>query len=151
MPEYLVVQIRKFNYSASWVPTKIDVLIDAPDQIDLEKLRGKGLQEGEVVMKDEPAPAAAAPQVPLFNEEVVQMLMMMDIPRVRAERASHNTMGQDADAAVGWLFSHLDDPSTYMLNLFNHTSAKFVESLPNFGAWRLLQISTLLFSNPPEM
>lgn len=117
MPEYLVIQMRKFHYSSSWVPTKIDVLIDAPDNLDIEKLRGHGLQPGETAMKDDAPAAAAEAEGPKINEDIVQMLMAMDIPRVRAERAVFNTQGQDADAAVGWLFSHLDDPGMCTFHL----------------------------------
>jgi ubiquitin carboxyl-terminal hydrolase 5/13 len=109
-PEYLVIQMRKFYVdTGSWIPKKLDVILDVPDELDLEWLRSHGKKPEEELLPEEDKSAPAAPAKPQYNEEVVAMLVAMDIPRVRAERASHATMGQPADAAMDWLFSHLED------------------------------------------
>lgn len=46
-PDYLIIQLKKFDVDASWVPYKLDVEVEMPDEIDLGCLRGTGLQSGE--------------------------------------------------------------------------------------------------------
>ena len=51
--------MKKFDVDESWVPYKLDVEVEMPDEIDLESIKAAGgLQDGEEVMPDEPAPAA---------------------------------------------------------------------------------------------
>ncbi|XP_040205363.1 ubiquitin carboxyl-terminal hydrolase 13 isoform X2 [Rana temporaria] len=51
-PEYLVIQIKKFTFGLDWVPKKLDVMVDMPDILDINHLRGKGLQPGEEELPD---------------------------------------------------------------------------------------------------
>ena len=83
--------------------------IDVPPQLDLSALQGTGLQPHEHEL---PAggPAQPAPSAPLVNEADVEMMVSMDIPRVRAERALFATGNNGVETAMGWLFEHLDDP-----------------------------------------
>lgn len=106
MPKYLMVQVRKFKLDSGWVPMKMDVDIIAPDELDLEPFRSHGLQPGEVELPTEDSPEPVIP----WDEEVVSQLVAMDIPLVRAQRASVATKS-DANAAMEWLFSNIDDPS----------------------------------------
>lgn len=54
LPDYLMIQLNKFTIGSDWVPRKLDVLVDVPEQLMIEQLRGNGLQEGEIEL-----PAAA--------------------------------------------------------------------------------------------
>ena len=54
----LSLQLKKFDVDESWVPYKLDVEVELPDEIDLESIRSAGgLQDGEEAMPDDPAPA----------------------------------------------------------------------------------------------
>lgn len=46
-PKYLAMQVHRFVLGADWLPRKINVRVKMPTELDLEHLRGKGLQEGE--------------------------------------------------------------------------------------------------------
>lgn len=54
-----------------------------------------------------PSEAPAAPQ---FDEAIVQQVMELGFPRVRAEKAAVATHGQDVQAAMEWIFAHASDP-----------------------------------------
>ena len=51
-PDYLMIQLNKFTIGDDWVPRKLDVLIDVPQQLNIEELRGRGLQPGEVELPE---------------------------------------------------------------------------------------------------
>ena len=36
-----------YHVAKNWTPKKLEVLVDAPDQLDLEHLRGSGPQPGK--------------------------------------------------------------------------------------------------------
>ena len=66
-PPYLAVQMQRFFIDSNWTMKKRDVLVAAPDTLDLEPLRAQGLQPGETLLPDDApaataATAAAAPQ-----------------------------------------------------------------------------------------
>lgn len=44
-----------------WTPKKLEVLVDVPDALDLEHLRGRGAQPGEALQPEAPQAAAANP------------------------------------------------------------------------------------------
>ena len=52
-PDYLMIQLNKFTIGDDWVPRKLDVLVDVPQQLIIEELRGRGLQPGEVELPDD--------------------------------------------------------------------------------------------------
>ena len=110
-PEYLTLQIAKFKTDEGWIPKKVAMSLDVPDILDLDHLRGTGLQPGETALPEAaPAPAAASSassqsDATLFDESIVAQLVDMGIPLVRAQHASHANRGGDADAALQWLFS----------------------------------------------
>ena len=52
-PDYLVVQVNKFTVADDWTPKKLDVVIDAPNELDLTPYRGRGLQPGEEELPEE--------------------------------------------------------------------------------------------------
>ncbi|KAG1668095.1 Ubiquitin carboxyl-terminal hydrolase 5 [Nymphon striatum] len=48
-PDFLMIQLKKFTLGADWVPMK---LVEMPDTIDLNTLRGYGLQPNETEMPE---------------------------------------------------------------------------------------------------
>jgi ubiquitin carboxyl-terminal hydrolase 5/13 len=108
-PDVLVVNARKMTVE-NWVPIKIDVPVLVPDEpFPLDPYLSKGQQAEEELLPEEASPASS---VPAFapNPEAVAMLEAMGFPRVRCEKALHATGNSDANAAMEWLFGHMDDP-----------------------------------------
>ncbi|VFV22547.1 ubiquitin carboxyl-terminal hydrolase 5, partial [Lynx pardinus] len=62
-PDYLVIQIKKFTFGLDWVPKKLDVSIEMPEELDISQLRGTGLQPGEEELPDI-APPLVTPDEP---------------------------------------------------------------------------------------
>ncbi|KAJ2833280.1 ubiquitin C-terminal hydrolase Ubp14 [Coemansia furcata] len=111
-PKVLAVQVRRFEL-VNWVPEKLDISVQVPlGEISLEAYRGQGIQAGEEPLPesdDAPTVAAAAPQ-PVVDEGVVAQLESMGFPRVRCVKAVSKTGNCGADAAMTWIFEHMDDP-----------------------------------------
>ncbi|KAL2132191.1 hypothetical protein VTI74DRAFT_4106 [Chaetomium olivicolor] len=108
-PDVLVVNARKMAV-INWVPVKVDVPVMVGDEpFALDAYLSKGQQPNEEALPEE---AAAASNVPVFvpNPEALAMLEVMGFPRVRCEKALHATGNADANAAMEWLFGHMDDP-----------------------------------------
>ncbi|KAG6333444.1 hypothetical protein ID866_5646 [Astraeus odoratus] len=102
----LVLHAKKFK-PVNWVPTKLDIPVILPegDVLVLDKYLGHGLQPGEVELPE--APAAAPPQ---FDETAMQQLEAMGFPTIRCQKALLATGNSDAEAAMEWLFAHMEDP-----------------------------------------
>ncbi len=62
LPDYLMIQAKKFEYAPDWSPIKLNVSLQVPDLLDINELRGSGLRPGEVLLADEPEPQAASNQ-----------------------------------------------------------------------------------------
>ncbi|KAG6820120.1 hypothetical protein H0H93_005126 [Arthromyces matolae] len=108
-PEVLVVHAKKFQL-VNWVPTKLDVPLILPpaNTLELGEVHlGHGIQPGEAAL---PEDAAAAPSLPEFDAGAMQQLEGMGFPPIRAQKALLATGNSDAQAAMEWLFEHMDDP-----------------------------------------
>ncbi|KAJ2004160.1 ubiquitin C-terminal hydrolase Ubp14, partial [Coemansia thaxteri] len=118
-PKVLAVQARRFEL-VNWVPEKLDVPVQVPlSPISLEPYRGQGIQEGEVPLPESPADESASGfaaainariMAPAVDEEVVAQLESMGFPRVRCVKAVASTGNCGAEAAMSWIFEHMDDP-----------------------------------------
>ena len=65
-PPYLAMQMRRYYVASDWTAKKRDVLVEAPQELSLEALRGTGLQPDETALpEDAPAPAVATPATPM--------------------------------------------------------------------------------------
>lgn len=53
--------------------------------------------------------SAAAPALPEFNAEALAMLEGMGFPLVRSQKALLATGNSNSEAAMEWLFAHMDD------------------------------------------
>lgn len=106
LPDVLVVNAKKMTV-VNWVPIKIDVPVIVPDEpFLLDSYLSKGLQPSEELLPDDPAS-----QTPAFvpDKIAVAQLEAMGFPRNRCEKALHATGNSDANAAMEWLFAHMDD------------------------------------------
>lgn len=54
--------------------------------------------------------AALASALPQFNEAAMSQLEGMGFPTVRCQKALLATGNSDAEAAMEWLFQHMEDP-----------------------------------------
>lgn len=108
-PKVLAVNARRFAL-VNWVPTKLDVaVVVGDDPFSLDAYKSNGLQEGEVFLPEDAAVAAGAPQF-TPNEGALSQLEGMGFPRPWCEKALHATGNSDAEAAMNWLFAHMEDP-----------------------------------------
>lgn len=106
-PEIFAVNARRMAI-VNWVEVKVDVPIIVPDDpFALDAYLSQGQQEGEELLPEEAAPAA-----PAFapNEAALSQLEAMGFPRIRCKKALHATGNSDANAAMEWLFQHMEDP-----------------------------------------
>ncbi|CAG5125346.1 unnamed protein product [Candidula unifasciata] len=105
-PDYLMIQLRKFTIGDDWVPRKLDVSIQVPDELDLMALRGKGLQAEE---EELPSGDSAAEPVVNICEATVTQLVDMGFPFDACRRAVYHTKSSGVEAATNWLMEHIDD------------------------------------------
>lgn len=123
-----MIHAKKFQL-VNWVPTKLDIPINLPpsDILSLDKYIGGGLQATEVELpEDKPGKDTAycAPgsvlnlclnaEEPIgllaFNAEAMAQLEGMGFPQVRCQKALLATGNNDPNAAMEWLFAHMEDP-----------------------------------------
>ncbi|KAI9506640.1 hypothetical protein BX070DRAFT_240641 [Coemansia spiralis] len=112
-PKVLAVQVRRFEL-VNWVPEKLDVPVQVPlEGITLGAYHGQGLQPGEEPLPEteEIKNSNKEVQEQLVDEEVVAQLESMGFPRVRCVKAIKKTGNNGAEAAMGWIFEHMDDPA----------------------------------------
>lgn len=106
LPRVLAMNTRRFEL-VDWVPTKLDIPVVVGDaEINLDRYLSSGPQDYEVLLPEE---VNAKPSfVP--NEAALGQLEAMGFPRVRCEKALYATGNSEADAAMNWLFAHMEDP-----------------------------------------
>jgi len=109
-PSILAVNARRFEI-VGWVPTKQDVPVIVDNGfVDFEPYRSTGPQPHEELLPEDASMGAAASTAFVPNEGALSMLEAMGFPRVRCEKALHATGNADPEAAMTWLFSHMEDP-----------------------------------------
>lgn len=105
LPSELAVNARRFEL-VNWVPTKLDIPVvvgDAP------------LDFGSYLSKEHDASEELLPEVEekvtfTANPGAMEQLMSMGFPAPRCEKALHATGNEDPEAAMNWLFAHMEDP-----------------------------------------
>ncbi len=108
-PTTLVVNARKMAIE-NWVPRKVDVPVLVTDEpFLLDEYLSHGHRPSEELLPEEEIPSAAPAFAP--NEAALDTLMAMGFPRNRCEKALHATGNSDANAAMEWLFGHMEDPN----------------------------------------
>jgi ubiquitin carboxyl-terminal hydrolase 5/13 len=113
-PDYLIISVSRYIFEGLEIK-KLNASIENTTEIDLSKLRGKGLQSNEELlpnkqMKPEP-PKSKQKIFSNFkvNQEFVYALMDMSFPQNRCEKAVHMTGNSTVEAALEWLFTHNND------------------------------------------
>ncbi|KAK2762831.1 hypothetical protein FQN54_001006 [Arachnomyces sp. PD_36] len=107
-PDNLAVNARRFEL-VNWVPTKLNIPVDIPDgPFDMSSYLSPGLQEGEESLPDEPD--AGSHQAFEPDQAALSQLVSMGFPQVRCEKALQATGNSNPEAAMEWLFAHMDDP-----------------------------------------
>lgn len=87
-----------------------DIPIILPDgDLVLDEYHGKGLQTGEEELPDRAA-SSSAPGVPQFDAEAMAQLEGMGFPTIRCQKALLATGNSGIEAAMEWLFNHMEDP-----------------------------------------
>uniref|UniRef100_A0A9J7XM12 Ubiquitin carboxyl-terminal hydrolase n=1 Tax=Cyprinus carpio carpio TaxID=630221 RepID=A0A9J7XM12_CYPCA len=117
-PEYMVVQIKKFTFGVDWVPKKLDVSIDVPDFLDLNRLRATGLQAGEEELPDLTPPIVIPEDTrgenllttPEIDESSVMQLAEMGFPLEACRKAVYYTGNMGAEMAFNWIIAHMEEP-----------------------------------------
>lgn len=107
-PTTLAVNVRRFEL-VNWVPTKLDIPVVVSDEpFDHNQYMSNGPTENEELLPEDTMAPGASAFAP--NEIALGQLEGMGFPRVRCEKALHATGNADADAAMNWLFAHMEDP-----------------------------------------
>lgn len=116
-PNYLMLQIKKFELGQDWLPKKLDIAVDVPDILDLAKLRGHGLEPGEEILPEGPTSGAdsdaSSASVVVFDSQAqaqINSLMDMGFSMDACKRAVHATANSGLEAALTWLCEHSTDP-----------------------------------------
>ena len=111
LPRTLAVTMRRFQL-VNWVQTKLDIPVLVPDNkngvdLDLEAYVALPRSDDEDLLPEDATPTAAKFQP---SEGAIAQLEAMGFPRLRCEKALHATGNADAEAAMNWLFQHMEDP-----------------------------------------
>ncbi len=106
-PEILVFNPGRFAME-NWVPVKLEIPVAIPHEgILLDGYLSKGLQPSEEEVPEENAPT---PSPPSANPDLVGQLETMGFPIVRCQKALLATGNTDTEAAMQWIFAHMEDP-----------------------------------------
>ncbi|CAI5742960.1 unnamed protein product [Hyaloperonospora brassicae] len=114
-PRYLLVQMRRFYVAEDWTPKKLEVEVKVPEKFSLTRYLSKGLADGEEEMMDDPVANAtnesgAGAAVNTADEALVAQLVAMGFSENACKRAAIATGNSNAEAAMEWIFSHMNDP-----------------------------------------
>lgn len=111
-PDVLVVNARKMAV-VNWVPVKVDVPVIVNDgPFVLDEYMSKGQQPDEEALPDDASASGGNGGAPTFTPDptALAQLEAMGFPAVRCAKALHATGNSDANAAMEWLFQHMEDP-----------------------------------------
>ncbi|KEG14631.1 putative ubiquitin hydrolase [Trypanosoma grayi] len=107
-PDILSISLRRAHFDIETMAVnKLDVFVEAPEQLNLEELRGKGLQAGEVEMSDTDASLPHKPATPAaktVDETALAIMMSMGIDEEIAKYALLQT-DMNTERAVDYVFS----------------------------------------------
>lgn len=105
LPRELAINARRFEL-VNWVPTKLDIPVivdDKPVDFGPYLTMEHGLDE-ELLSDIEETVTFVA------NPGALDQLLGMGFPTPRCEKALHATGNSDVEAAMNWLFAHMEDP-----------------------------------------
>ncbi len=108
-PANLAINPLRFEL-VNWVPTKLDIPVEVTDEpFDMDVYRSTGLQPGEEELPEDAEVEGGALARFAPNDAALSQLESMGFPRNRCEKALHATGNSDPEAAMEWLFGHMDD------------------------------------------
>eukprot|EP00163_Fabomonas_tropica_P027949 TRINITY_DN5539_c0_g1_i2.p1 TRINITY_DN5539_c0_g1~~TRINITY_DN5539_c0_g1_i2.p1 ORF type:complete len:400 (-),score=117.81 TRINITY_DN5539_c0_g1_i2:159-1358(-) len=107
-PETLCVQIGRFFPDHNYVVRKLLIKATVPDTVQFETISAPGLGPNDVELPE--ASTGAPAPAPVANPALMEQLLAMGIPHVRAEKGLLATGNNNAEAALEWVFNHGDDP-----------------------------------------
>ena len=112
-PPYLMIQVSRYEIDeVTWQPKKLKVNVEVDEILDLGKYRGKGVQEGEVILEDKAAAEGgegAKAGGAQFDQAALSQLMEMGFGENGCKRALINTGGSNVEMAMNWVFEHMAD------------------------------------------
>jgi ubiquitin carboxyl-terminal hydrolase 5/13 len=118
-PRYLLVQMRRFYVAEDWSPKKLDVSVPVPESFSLHNYQSVGLQAGEETLPETAATVVGSlstsssiseSNVITPDETLVAQLISMGFSENGCKRAAIATSNGTAEAAMEWIFSHMEDP-----------------------------------------
>ncbi|CAD7697819.1 unnamed protein product [Ostreobium quekettii] len=110
-PKFLMVQMNRYYHDEMWNPKKMEVLVDAPDELDLEQLRGHGAQPDERLMPEDVDVQHDAPAGhPVPDASLVAALVSMGFSENACKRAVLQNNNGGVEACTEWILNHMDDP-----------------------------------------
>lgn len=104
LPHELVVNARRFEL-VNWVPTKLDIPVIVHDEpLDFGRYLAAEHDADEDILPD-------VEETTTFeaNAMALDQLLSMGFPAARCEKALHATGNSDPEAAMNWLFAHMED------------------------------------------
>jgi len=108
-PKFLMVHLCRYILAENWTAKKLDADIPMPEKVNLEMLRGAGLQPGETEMKDISEEKAA----PVPDAGIVSGLQAMGFSENACARAALAVQNSNAEMAMNWLLEHMEDPDIH--------------------------------------
>ncbi|KAL7554828.1 hypothetical protein ACHAWF_018477 [Thalassiosira exigua] len=111
-PRYLLIHMQRYELGDDWQPHKIEVDIDVPEEISLQKFKGTGPQEGEKLVPEEAEGnegSVNVPAAPVIDQGALGQLMDMGFNMNGCKRALMAVGGSDIEAAMNWVFEHNGD------------------------------------------
>ncbi|KAL3152058.1 hypothetical protein ABBQ32_001169 [Trebouxia sp. C0010 RCD-2024] len=125
-PPYLMLQMNRYYVTEQWVAKKLEVLVDVPEQLDLEWLRGRGPQPNEQLQPEEQPSSSQAPGLDTLaaaaagsvreqqgslqpDPEIVNQLVGMGFSENGSKRAAVATQNMGAEGAMEWVLTHMED------------------------------------------
>lgn len=131
-----MIHLKKFTLREDWVPIKLDVSVEMPEELDISNLRGKGPQEGESILPDISGILfyskfllfsvlmhngwsymyfvyvyLGLDPVPFaYNINLMTELSQMGFPEEACRRALFYTNNQGLNESSMWLMEHISDP-----------------------------------------
>ena len=106
-PEVLAVNVQRFQL-VNWVPTKLDIpVIVNEEPICFNQYKSEGYQTAEDMLPESDDSGSANKFIP--DGAALAQLEAMGFPRIRCEKALHFTGNADPEAAMNWLFTHMED------------------------------------------
>eukprot|EP00894_Picocystis_sp_ML_P003603 jgi/Pico_ML_1/54120/g4541.t1 len=104
-----VTGMRRYYIDQNWTPKKLDVLVEAPQELDLEHLRSTGLQSGEDLLPEEATGTSSSEAAPQPDEAIVAQLVSMGFSENGSKRAVLATGNNSVEASMEWVLAHMGD------------------------------------------